>query len=552
MSRHRRNQISATTSKASAPPTASAVATAATGHPWKADPVMDPRDYTYDVVAQLARSSFSAISNPRRRRLRKGDGGYHCDYRTVEELRNISRWLEYHSGSYGGALHNWSQYLVGEGPCWTPSTKDVEWNRQCAKLLKDDFAAKAHDLRGRFTWGKWLKLLAISIVRDGSMGVVHTVTGAAQLIEAERIVAVDSDRVGRVIQYQVAAIKNGWLDYSSKEPISPAMMDFPSVVTRVSQDLGIPLLFSTLDDHDGIADLWQAEIDSATESARPWLTIEHKDSGALPGGITIPQALASANHSDAAKSPSARGDTPAGWVRTPNGNIMGMPAGLTGKVHQPERPNLDVPAFTKSVLRMACMMLLPYEFLFGDQADVSYSNGRSIRKLGNGLLNCFRTDYLTPTCTRIAHARIRQHMLNGRLPTVKDWRDGKFEWDEIPEHDRIKERQADTVDLQNGTATLKDLVGEDWQEKMEQAAIETATRSTLTAKNLQKIQVLCNELNEKTPGLDLKWSHLVTIGGAESTPGAYLQAATGAVAVEKQSEPQDGAKTKADPVPSLA
>lgn len=451
------------------------------------DPVISARDYTYEVAVELARSSFSAISNPRRRRLRKGDGGYHCDYRTVEELRNISRWLEYHSGSYGGALHNWSQYLVGSGPSYTPSTKDTDWNRQAAALLTQDLAAKRHDIRGRFSWGKWLKLLATSIVRDGAMGVIHTATGPAQLIEAERVVAVQSDRTGRVTGYDVAEIRNGFLDYSTREKISPAMMDFCPVVTRVSQDLGIPLLFSTLDDHDGISDLWQAEIDSATESARPWMRIEHDSANPMPGTETIPQMLGAANQSGPAQAPSARGDTPAGWVKTPNGNIMGVPKGLKTIVHQPERPNLDVPLFTKSVLRMACMMLLPYEFLFGDQADVSYSNGRSIRKLGNGLLNCFRSDYLEQPITRIAHALLRQHMVQGRLAMPKDsdgkdaWKKGKWEWDEIPEHDRIKERQADTIDLANGTTSLKQLNGEDWQQTMEERAAEYAKAAELVA-----------------------------------------------------------------------
>lgn len=487
MSRRRRHQPAvATASRAVAsiaPATSVQQAAVAT---------LDARDYAYETVVQLARSSFSAISNPRRRRLRKGDGGYHCDYRTVEELRNISRWLEYHSGSYAGALHNWSQYLVGEGPVYTPMTADVDWNRQVAALIAADLEAKEHDIRKRFTWGRWIKLLAISVVRDGSMGVVHTVNGPAQLIESERVVAVDTDRVGRVVNYQVVDMKNGWIDYSTKQPYGTAMMDFPAVVTRVSQDLGIPLLFSSLDDHDGISDLWHAEIDASTEASRPYVIISHKDSNGLPGGQTIPQAMAQGANTAPAQAPSARGALPAGWVRGQNGSAMGLPPGLEAVMNHPERPNLDVPEFSKSVMRMACMMLLPYEFLFGDQADVSYSNGRSIRKLGNGLLNCFRTDYLNPTLKRIVHARIRFHIAHGNIglpknETSKDaWKKGKFEWPEIPEHDRIKERQADTVDLANGTTSLKKLIGEDWQETLEERAAEYAKAAELVAAHNKK------------------------------------------------------------------
>ncbi|HEX3132626.1 MAG TPA: phage portal protein [Planctomycetota bacterium] len=535
-----------------------AVATATAAVVAKSSPVT-ANEYAHGVAVRLARDSFAAISNPRRRRLRKGDGGYHCDYRTVEELRNISRWLEYNSATYAGALHNWSQHLVGEGPVWVPKTKDTDWNRRAAELLAGDFAAKRHDIRGRHTWGRWIKLLAVSIVRDGSMGIAHTVNGPAQLIEAERVVAVDTDRQGRVTQYMVAQVKNGWLDYGSKEPISPAMMDFPAVITRISQDLGVPLCFSSLDDHDGIADLWQAEIDSAAESVRPWMILSHKDGNGLPGGQTIPGLLTAGNNSGANQGPNnGRPATPEGWMKTPNGNVMGLPPGLEGTPHQPDRPNLDVPEFTKQVMRVACMMLLPYELLFGDQADISYSNGRSIRKLANGLLNCFRSDYLNESLARIARSFLRGHMANDRLgvpkdPDAKAWMNGDWTWDEIPEHDRIKEREADTIDLNNGTATLKDLVGEEWQAKMEQTAIESVKRSVLAAKNLQEIQQLCNELNAQTPGLDIKWSHLVTIAGAASAPGAYLQAATGAVAVEKQSEdpaaddPAPAMKSKVEP-----
>lgn len=489
--------------------------------------------YMIDLTAALARGSFAMITNPRRRRLRKGDGGYHCDYRTVEELRNISRWLEYHSGTYGGMLNNWCSFLVGAGPAWVPASADAGWNRLAAEAVRKQLDAKAHDVRKKHGWGAWIKLLARSIVRDGMMGIVHTAAGAAQLIEAERILSVHSTAIGQVVDYEICNQRLGSLDLASRQPIPAGMMDLPAVITRTSQDLGIPLCFSSLDDHDGISDLWQAEIDASAESVRPWLRIKHKDGG-LPGGVTIPQALAAGQ--PAAPIPAAGRDSePAGWIRTPNGNIMALPPGLEADVHQPDRPNINVPDFCKQVIRVASMVLLPYELLFVDQADVSYSNGRMIRKIGNSLLDAFRSDHLNAPLTRIIHGILRGCMLRNEIPTVSDWRNGSLEWDAIPEHDRIKERQADTIDLANGTASLKRLKGEAWQPILEERATEYAFAAELVAAH-----------NLKFP------AHPITIAHLMGDPAhlASLAVSFGASA-DQATQPRPAPAAKSEPKPAV-
>lgn len=443
-------------------------------------------EYAIDLQASLARGSFEMIANPRRRRLRKGDGGFHCDYRTVEELRNISRWLEYHSGTYGGAINNWSQFCVGEGPAWVPASSDAEWNLLATQAVTKALDAKLHDVRGKLGWSRWLKTLAVAIVRDGMMGVVHSANGAAQLVEAERILSVDSNRIGQIVTYTICDTTNGFLDFGTKQPIAGSMMDLPAITTRISQDLGIPLCYSSLDDHDGISDLWQSEIDAAAESVRPWLRISHVDGG-LPGGATIQQTLTGGQPAKPEAIPGRR-VVPEGWVRTPSGNIMGIPPGLKAEVHQPDRPNLDVPEFSKQVIRVASMVLLPYELLFVDQADVSYSNGRMIRKIGNTLLDSFRGDYLTPSAKRIILGLLKRAMLRKELrwpAKPNEWQQGHLEWPTIPEHDRIKERQADSVDLANGTTSLKGLIGEKWQPVLKQRAAEYAFAAQLVIEHNQ-------------------------------------------------------------------
>jgi hypothetical protein len=443
-------------------------------------------DAVQAIKARLARDSFSVVSNPRRRRLRNGDGSFHCDYRTVDELRQISRWQEYHAGTYGGLLSTWATYLGA--PTWTPGTSDPTWNEAAAKVIAVDLKAKKHDVRRRFGWDQYVRLLAIGLARDGQVGLAHTVYGAAQLIEAERIVDVETNGVGAIINWKIAPLKGGHLDLQNQVPVSAAMVDVLQILTRASQTFGLPVCFSTLDDHDGIADLWQAEIDSAAESARPWLMAEEKDGAlGLPGGVTIPDALgATAQSTSTIRGSGGRDSAEMGWVRTVNGNIIGAPKGITLKPHQPGRPNTDVPEFSKAMLRIVCMALIPYELAFLDQAGINMSNGRGIVRVGNLMLDAFRRTHLNAPLARQAHGLLRAAMAEGRLPVNKEFQLGDWEWPSIPEHDRLKERQADAADRANGTANLKDLVGEQWKPKCDQRALELGHAADLVGKHNAK------------------------------------------------------------------
>jgi hypothetical protein len=271
------------------------------------------------------------------------------------------------------------------------------------------------------------------------------------------------------------------------------MIDVPQVVTRFSQWWGIPVCFSTLDDHDGLADLWQAEIDSAAEAARPWLKIEHQSGESLPGGQTLGEAMSTTtNAADVANgaanefpAPGGRRAAPEGWVRSPNGQMIGIPKGLKADAFIPDRPNLDVPEFIKASLRICCMVLLPYELVYLDQAGVNNSNGRGIRQIGNALLKVFRDTYLDEPLRRQATGLLRAAIAEKRLPFNAEFASGDWSWPEIPEHDRLKERQADTLDRANGTANLKDLVGEQWQDKVTQRGVELdAAAKVVEAHNL--------------------------------------------------------------------
>ena len=436
-----------------------------------------------DLKAKLARDSFSVTSNPRRRRQRRGDGSFHYDYETVDQLRQISRWQEAEASTYGGLLNVWATYIGA--PTWIPGTSDPQWNKLAAAVIAADLKAKRHHVAKRLGWDQYVRLLAISIARDGQMAVAHTVYGGGQLIEAERLINLEQTSAGQVISWTIAPMHAGQIDRGNAAPFPASMVDVPQVLSRTSQTWGVPVCCSSLDDHDGIADLWQAEIDSAAESARPWMIAEEKDgANGLPGGMTIPDALgAGIASTSTVRGAGGRDSADMGWVRTPNGNIMGAPKGLKLTAHQPGRPNTDVPEFSKSMLRICCMVLLPYELAFLDQAGINMSNGRGIVRVGNTMLDKFRSTYLNAPLERQIQGLLRTAQADGRLPINPEWSLGKFEWPRIPEHDRLKERQADALDRANGTANLKDLNGEQWSPMMDQRGAELGKAAEIVEKH---------------------------------------------------------------------
>lgn len=76
-------------------------------------------------------------------------------------------------------------------------------------------------------------------------------------------------------------------------------------------------------------------------------------------------------------------------------------------------------------------------------------------------------------------------------------------------------------------------------ERTDQAAAEIAM--------VERIQQLVNEANQRTPGLNLQWAQVVTLSGAGTAPGAYLQAATQNQTVTDEGDASAGTQGTADP-----
>ena len=109
--------------------------------------------------------------------------------------------------------------------------------------------------------------------------------------------------------------------------------------------------------------------------------------------------------------------------------------------------------------------------------------------------------------------RLRRHRLVPDIP---------------PELDAKSAAQGFEIANKNGIDSRADYLGRTGKDPAAIAAQIDAEARDDAARAAQRIaaaQKMCSELNAKDPSLKLHWTHIVTLPGAKTAPGAYLQAA---------------------------
>ncbi|MFM2053769.1 MAG: hypothetical protein RL456_1806 [Pseudomonadota bacterium] len=97
-----------------------------------------------------------------------------------------------------------------------------------------------------------------------------------------------------------------------------------------------------------------------------------------------------------------------------------------------------------------------------------------------------------------------------------------------PELDELSAAKAFEAGSRNGIDSRADFLGRrgrDPEAIAKQIDAEARDDAARAAERIAVAQRLCEELNAKDPSLKLHWSHIVTLPGAKTAPGAYLQAA---------------------------
>jgi hypothetical protein len=374
----------------------------------------------------------------------------------------------------------------------------------------------------------FVRLLARSIARDGQMGLRYTPAGAV-LIEADQVLGYVINELGGIVEWIIAPYDDrGRLQRAEAEYVPAELVEMPRVLIRNSQGFGVPIMYSSLGDHDGIQELWQAETDSAVAAVGPWLMLKEGQSGSALQPTMLAQGLQ--RRGSEGSQPQADGRRQAkGWVKTPAGGyVLAIDGGVQAEAWKPERPNLDVPVFSKQRLAVCTSVLLPYPVAFDETASLSFSNLRGIERVGEALMGSFRGNYLNRPLVRIIRGMVSRGIAKGQLKPVKEWTRVSLQWPRLEIHDRHRETQADAGELAIGTATLQDINGPRWREKMAQRANEFGYAAELAAVH-----------NEAHPQHPITIHHFVGDPGRIAQSMALMPPADGEVGAPASTKPHE-------------
>ncbi len=491
-------------------------------------------------MVQASIGSYRAAENPRTRAIRYwgGSGDVHADHRTRRIIREMTRHLERNSHVWGILHDRWLDDLGTPDPAFR--SDDLEWNaRMHARWQeKKELARGGWDSRQLVNFSSWFRLFAGSVGRDGDAAVVKVEDGTWALIESDRIDApmkgnqyqstitgMTLNRVGAIQKIWVCPMSNGYPQIGQAVPYAAEDIEFCAHRKRISQTRGMPPLVAGMDDFERGDSLLESTVIQAEQASSIWGVIKKLKAELARG--TGGQAIAPVTN-NGMKSPLDAGasniDQVPDYVSAARGALMMLYEDQEFLQVKNENPNLNVPPFMQFLLRLHSLGLsYPYELAFMDMNRNSWSNGKMLITLARTGMKRWREQTFGPTLTHLAQWQLERWADEFNDPLPKNWGTIRWSWPEIPWPDPLKEEQTNKLARENGTTSTQRMVPE-WRRVQEEITEEDKRRDTLQIERIVEAQKLCNKYNATVPGLDLRWPHVVSLVGATSAPGAYLQA----------------------------
>lgn len=216
-----------------------------------------------------------------------------------------------------------------------------------------------------------------------------------------------------------------------------------------------------------------------------------------------------------------------------------LPPGVKAKESNPTHPTANHAMFVKTQLReIASGWRLAYNNFANDLEGVNYSSIRQgvLEERSNWeLQQNWMVDHL---CRPVFESWLEMYLLTGlsSLPMAKydkfsspNWLPRRWQW-----IDPLKDAEANKLMRTQGWKSDSQIVGEqgnDLDEIQEQILADEEARFAISVQsdelNVGRIAAVTDKIDASgVPALH--WSHIITIGGATSAPGAYLEAASGA------------------------
>lgn len=461
----------------------------------------------------LARGSYqSAEAAERRAVIRDGSGDFHGDPRSRELSRRLSRAADRNAAVYAGPISVALGLLLGDGAWPKPRFTGPDADELSAAFVADakDPARHPFDLDGRLPLSELLWLFGRAYFRDGEALAYTGIPGKARLIESDRLVDVKREgrRIvdgvelsdGAEVAYWVANYSDtGQVDRRTALRVPADQAVFTAYRDRISSTRGVSPIGVSLDTLDQVDRMGDAEVKTAAQGARLLGFLESTGTAGGKPGQPTPKAPAT--------------------IETDSAMLIGVPEGYKANLQTTSRPNLNVPAFRLQEMRLAFLVLgIPLELLTQDLNGLNFAASRSLRKLAEAALGLWRCRIFGAFLARVVRGWLTAR---GEDPE----RAVEWEWPRLDLHDRNKEATADRDELTNRTTSRRRLVGPDRLAVLDELAEEERHLDALNIRRVEEAQRLCEAVNERMPKADLHWSKVLTLAGAASAPGAYLQAA---------------------------
>lgn len=337
--------------------------------------------------------------------------------------------------------------------------------------------AKNCDLGGRFTFDQIVRLLFLSFLRDGDVGLaLRLEESKLQIIEADRIgkpyegsepdyysgIFVDP-KTGRPLRYRIyERTKEG--NYVNPIPVEAGRFIHVFDPTRADQYRGITILDAAIPTCRDIYDIFKYE-----KFAVKWMA----------GNTAIAQ------RDGGEPDPWKSGSPAVGNNRIEHleyGRINYMGEGESLKAFESQRPNASFGEFIEKLEKQVCHCLqLPYGFYL-NPSDVGGVVARLESQKALRVCRYYQNLITTLVLDPVKNAFLAQQIVGGKLTGDPRFRLGRWQFPAWPTADIGHESQANIEEFKMGLKTAADIYaeqGKDWEEEFEQIGREQTTLDTL-------------------------------------------------------------------------
>lgn len=425
-----------------------------------------------------------------------------------QDLRTLRLRARYEilNNSYGSGIADTLAFdIVGSGPYPQLSSgyeafddeaeiKFVQWAAKCdwggqmdlAEILQMQMALQQCEAGESLTAlrrdsavrrGIRLRLMCIEIDRLGTMW--------QAMLNPKIVDGIEYDDSGRPIRYYILQDRPGVA--LAKLAVEPSPVSAEDIIhlyriKRPGQQRGVPWFAPSIGTFAQLRQFAQATLDSAVNSANTTGTIE--TDGLEPVEVE-----------------------PLDPIELERNMMLTMPAGWKVNYHKPEHPATTFQMFKNEIINeIGRGVLMPFNVAAMNSSRYNYASGRLDHQKYHRFITCIRHWGERRFLQRVFAAWMEEAYLTPGFfvtrPTLEQaWaaiENLRWVWPGFKHVDPVKEAEAQTIKLNNGTITLEDCYAEeggDWKRKLRQRAIEASYKNEL----MQEFGLTPDELDSRPP-----------------------------------------------------